>query len=107
MPRRNPEVERLETLVTSLQRQLDERRRDPGDLSVNGCGDNSCEVRTPRGMATNGGCRCDPREVRLALRHYKRLAMFREETVLEVRAEAERLRCEVARLEQRACGEEA
>lgn len=25
---------------------------------VFGCGDNSCLVRKPRGMATNGGCRC-------------------------------------------------
>lgn len=23
-----------------------------------GCGDNSCIFRKPRGMATNGGCRC-------------------------------------------------
>lgn len=23
-----------------------------------GCGDNSCLVKKPKGMATNGGCRC-------------------------------------------------
>lgn len=104
MPRHNPEVERLEALVASLQRQLDERRRDPGDLPVNGCGDNSCEVRTPRGMATNGGCRCDPREVRWAMKYWKRVAAFREETILEmVQREAE-MRIEIARLMQR--GEE-
>lgn len=105
MPRPNPEVERLELLVASLRRQLDERRRDPGDLPVNGCGDNSCVVRTPRGMATNGGCRCDERELRWALQYWKRVAAFREETIREmVQREAE-LRSEVARLMQR--GEEA
>jgi hypothetical protein len=105
MPRRNPEVERLETLVTSLQRQLDERRRDPGDLSVNGCGDNSCEVRKPRGMATNGGCRCEERELRWAMKYWKRVAAFREETIRGmVQREAE-MRIEIARLMQR--GEEA
>jgi hypothetical protein len=107
MATRNLEAEQLRMLVASLQRQLDERRRDPGDLPVNGCGDNSCEVRAPRGMATNGGCRCEERELRWALRYYKRLAAFREETVREVRAEVERVRCEVARLEQRVGGEEA
>ena len=28
-----------------------------------GCGDHSCVVRRPRGMGTNGGCRCLPREL--------------------------------------------
>lgn len=23
-----------------------------------GCGDNSCQIRMPNGMGTNGGCRC-------------------------------------------------
>lgn len=26
-----------------------------------GCGDNSCRFVTPKGMATNGGCRCERR----------------------------------------------
>jgi len=26
-----------------------------------GCGDNSCRFRKPRGMGTNGGCRCADR----------------------------------------------
>jgi hypothetical protein len=105
MPRRNPEVERLEMLVASLQRQLDERRRDPGDMPVSGCGDNSCGVRTPCGMATNGGCCCEEREVRRALRWWKRVAAFREETIREMAQREAELRCEVALLMQR--GEEA
>lgn len=88
-------------LVASLQRQLDERRRDPGDLPVNGCGDNSCEVRTSRGMATNGGCSCDKRELRWAMKYWKRVAAFREETIREmVQREAE-IQREIARLMQR------
>lgn len=26
-----------------------------------GCGDNSCRFQKPKGMATNGGCRCSDR----------------------------------------------
>jgi hypothetical protein len=87
MPRRNSEVERLEMLVASLQRQLDDRRRDPGDMPVQGCGDNSCIVAQPKGMATNGGCRCDERTLRRAVQWWKRLAAFREETIREMRAD--------------------
>ncbi|MGK3981362.1 hypothetical protein WMF38_57725 [Sorangium sp. So ce118] len=100
MPRRSPDLERLERENALLRRILGERSRDPGDMPGSGCGDNSCEVRTPSGgMATNGGCCCDEREVRRALRFYKRLALFRQETVREAREEAERLRGEVARLQ--------
>lgn len=28
------------------------------DKYLTGCGDNSCWFRKPKGMATNGGCRC-------------------------------------------------
>jgi hypothetical protein len=34
---------------------------------IEGCGDNSCVVAKPRGMATNGGCRCDERKLRRAV----------------------------------------
>ncbi|MGK3995145.1 hypothetical protein [Sorangium sp. So ce1024] len=96
MSRRNPEVERLEHQVDMLRRQLAERTRDPGDLPVSGCGDNSCEVRTPSGgMVTNGGCCCDEREVRRALRYFKRLSLFRQETIRELVAEAEMLRMQI------------
>lgn len=36
-----------------------------------GCGDNSCIVRPPRGMATNGGCRCELPALRAAVRWYR------------------------------------
>jgi hypothetical protein len=35
----------------------DERRRLV-DALEHGCGDNSCVLHKPRGMATNGGCQC-------------------------------------------------
>lgn len=91
MPRTNPRVEQLEQLEREnamLRKALEERRRDPGDLPVKGCGDNSCQVAQPRGMATNGGCRCEERELRRALQWYKRRAAFLEETIRTMREEA-------------------
>jgi hypothetical protein len=81
MTRRSAEVERLERENALLRRQLEVSRQDPGDLPVAGCGDSSCEVAQATGMATNGGCGCDERTVRRALRYYKRLARFRAETI--------------------------
>jgi len=72
-----------------LRRQLDLARHDPGDLPVNGCGDSSCEVASTSGMATNGGCSCDDRTLRRALRYYKRLASFRQETIKMMKSERE------------------
>jgi hypothetical protein len=36
-----------------------------------GCGDHSCIIRTPKGMATNGGCRCPDVLLRRAVRVYR------------------------------------
>jgi hypothetical protein len=41
------------------------RGREPVELV--GCGDNSCVIVSPKGMATNGGCRCDERALRRAV----------------------------------------
>jgi len=41
--------------------------RPPIDLVGRGCGDHSCRVEPARGMATNGGCRCDHQALSLAL----------------------------------------
>lgn len=87
MTRRNPEVDSLTRENDELRRQLAELRRDPGDLPVTGCGDTSCVVATPQGMATNGGCRCDPHTVRQALQYWRRLARFRERTIQEMRTQ--------------------
>lgn len=48
---------------------------------VKGCGDNSCIVQEPKGMATNGGCRCSNNRntVRQALNVLGKLPMLLEE----------------------------
>lgn len=47
------------------------------ELELEGCGDNSCVVQTPKGMATNGGCRCDERKLRSAVRILKARAQVK------------------------------
>jgi hypothetical protein len=89
--RNNPTVERLEREIAVLHKVIDDKSRDPGDLPVNGCGDHSCVVVRPTGMATNGGCRCQERELRRALTWYKRRAKFLEDTIAELKAEVARL----------------
>lgn len=86
MTRINPEVERLTRECAALRSTIARLTADPGDMPVRGCGDNSCVVAQPSGMATNGGCRCEPHTLRRALAYYKRLAAFREETIRELRA---------------------
>jgi len=83
--RKNPEVERLERELAQLRQSEDARRKGPGDFPVLGCSDNSCEVRAPGGMGTNGGCRCEARELRRALRWWRRKAEFLETTIREMR----------------------
>ncbi len=85
MARVNPEIDILRRQVAMLQRDLDERRKDPGDLPITGCCDGSCVVARPSGMHTNGGCRCDERRLRRALQWWKRRAAFLEETIRTMR----------------------
>lgn len=81
MPRTTPEIERLTAECASLRRTIASLIADPGDCPVAGCGDTSCRIAHPQGMATNGVCRCDARAFRRALEFYKRLAAFRQETI--------------------------
>lgn len=85
--RRNPAGDALTRENDELRRQLAELRRDPGDLPVTGCGDTSCVVASPKGMATNGGCLCDERTLRRAVHFYRRLSQFREQTIRDLRAQ--------------------
>jgi hypothetical protein len=84
MARTNPRVEQLEREVATLRKMLASSQADPGDMPCAGCGDNSCVVRHPTGMATNGGCRCEARELRRAVMWHKRRATFLEETIKEL-----------------------
>jgi hypothetical protein len=71
-----------------LKRQLDDRRREPGDLPVTGCGDSGCMVVSASsrgGQHTNGGCRCEAFVLRRAMMYWKRVAAFREELIRELR----------------------
>lgn len=61
------------------------RRKGPGDFPLLGCGDSSCEVRAPEGMATNGRCRCGDTELRRAVQWWRRRAEFLEQTIQEMR----------------------
>lgn len=72
MARTNPEVERLQRELDLLRRANERLRVPPDPYPVSGCGDNSCQVAQPKGMATNGGCRCDERTLRRALAWYQR-----------------------------------
>src|SRR5688572_15672694 len=76
-------ADELEREIASLRRQLDDLRRDPGDLPVSGCGNNPCDVQSPTGMATQGRCRCDESTLRRALRYWRRRAAFLEHTIVD------------------------
>lgn len=55
---------------SELAERLDELSRQ----LVNGCGDSGCVILRPRGLSTNGGCRCAPRNFARNLRSiYERL----------------------------------
>lgn len=43
-------------------------------IELEGCGDGSCIVARPKGMHTNGGCRCDERRLRMAVHAWRREA---------------------------------
>lgn len=92
MARVNPQVEALERenkLLREYERKL---RMDPSGFPLTGCGDNSCLVAKPNGMATNGGCRCPEREVRLALQFYKRYTHHLLITIDDIKTEIARLK---------------
>ncbi len=84
MSRVNPQVEALEREVRILRDQIARMRAEPGDCPILAC-DNSCVCATPRGMATNGGCRCDERKLRLAVMWWRRRAEFLQTTIQDMR----------------------
>lgn len=99
MPRGNPVVEQLRWECDQLRKQLEERRKPPPDDPSIGCGDGSCLIRSPQGMHTNGGCRCDERRLRMALQWWKRRAAFLEETIGEQREQMSGLLSELSVLQ--------
>ena len=60
---KGPEVsDQIKAALAAFEASLDD---------IGGCGDSSCLVRKPVGMATNGGCRCFKSDSFMA----KRMAM--------------------------------
>lgn len=84
MPRRNEEAERLERENGMLRAQIERMRQDPGDVPFLAC-DHSCVCASAKGQATNGGCRCDERELRRAVQWWRRRAQFLQATIQEMR----------------------
>jgi hypothetical protein len=50
-------------------------RQNPEDIPFLAC-DNSCIVAHPTGMATNGGCRCEERQLRRAVMWWRTKAQY-------------------------------
>lgn len=86
MPKKNPEFELLKTHYAILQKQLEEIKKEPQDFPVTGCGDNSCLIEKPHGMATNGGCRCELFKFQRAFRWQKRKILFLQETIKDLKS---------------------
>ena len=84
MKKRDVEVERLKYENERLH-ALDLRMRDlPEDYPFNAC-DNSCVVARPKGMSTNGGCRCDENKLRNVVMHLRARLDFLTATIQELR----------------------
>lgn len=85
MKREPEEVRLLREENARMLAVLRSRAKDPSDIPLVGCGDNSCLVVKPNGMATNGRCRCDAPALRRAVTWWKRRAAFLEQTIAEMR----------------------
>lgn len=72
------DYEHVVRLNEVLRATIERMRSIPDDSMLEGCGDNSCLVRSPKGMATNGGCRCDERRLRRAMQYWKARAIALE-----------------------------
>jgi hypothetical protein len=68
-------------------RRVNERLiADPGDVPFVAC-DHSCACVSATGMAPNGGCRCDERKLRQAVRYWRRRAQFLQVTIQIMRGD--------------------
>lgn len=80
MPRINAQVEALQRENDLLRQRIARLTEEPPDIPFRGC-DNSCVVAAARGMATNGGCRCDEHQLRLAVQYWRRVATLRQAAI--------------------------
>jgi hypothetical protein len=61
------EVQRLQHVINLYESEF-KRLKSICEADLEGCGDNSCWIAKPRGMATNGGCRCTLQAFKIAVR---------------------------------------
>lgn len=77
------EEERLAKRIAVVERENQLMRQGPmPDAGLPGCGDHSCLVNPPKGMGTNGGCRCDEQALR-------RMVSWQKREIAKLRAEIE------------------
>lgn len=84
MKQRDIELERLKYINECLSKQIEDMRKDPGDFPFKAC-DNSCVVTRPKGMSTNGGCRCDEHKLKHVVQHLRNRIDFLKATIQELR----------------------
>jgi hypothetical protein len=96
MARINPTVDRLERENAMLRASLARLRATPPDCPILGCCDHGCECVEHTGMGTNGGCQCDERSLRRALRWWRGYVAFQRATIEEQRREIEEMREQAA-----------
>jgi len=77
MGKRSPDADRLEMHVRLLQEQIARLTEEPPDIPFLAC-DSSCVVARPRGMHTNGGCRCTEQTLRRAVHYWRDVAERRQ-----------------------------
>lgn len=82
MSRTRDVVERA--LFDTALKTIDRMRQDPGEMPFSAC-DNSCVICRPLGMGTNGGCRCDERQLRRAVMWYRARCVYLIECVKAAR----------------------
>ena len=68
--------------VTILRGVIDRMKQDPPDIPFAGCGDSSCiSTAGLGGMHTNGGCHCNERQLRWAVRYWRDVAVRRQAAI--------------------------
>lgn len=78
------EVVALRRKVRQLTTRLREVQRRPGDMPLLGCSSKGCLVTAPDGIAVLSPCRCSKDKLGAAAVWWRRLALFRAETLRSV-----------------------
>lgn len=93
-------IEFLELHNRQLIEDLAQLRREPDETPMVGCTDNHCVIRRPKGMGTNGGCKChkqNPQGMLAALMFHRRRGEYLLSVIEEQRATIAELERELSR----------